>query len=155
MGIASGDYDADGDEDLFITNIVGETYALYVNNGRGDFDDQRIRAGLAQPTAAFTGFGVTGFDYDNDGWLDLFVANGAVNIILSQRGEKAPFRLINQLFRNLGAAAGGAVRFAETTSQAGPAFARPEVSRGALSETSTMTATSTLRRRTTVQSACC
>jgi hypothetical protein len=130
MGVASGDYDADGDEDLFVTNIVGETYALYVNNGRGDFDDQRVRAGLAQPTAAFTGFGAEWFDYDNDGWLDLFAANGAVNIIPSQRGERVPFRLINQLFRNLGANAGG-VRFADMTAQAGPAFARPEVNRGA------------------------
>jgi hypothetical protein len=131
MGIASGDYDADGDEDLFVTNIVGETYALYVNNGRGDFDDQRVRAGLAQPTAAFTGFGADWFDYDNDGWLDLFAANGAVNIIPSQRGEKAPFRMINQLFRNLGSSAGSPVRFADMTAQAGPAFVRPEVSRGA------------------------
>jgi enediyne biosynthesis protein E4 len=157
MGIASGDHDADGDEDLFVTNIVGETYALYVNNGRGDFDDQRVRAGLAQPTAAFTGFGTEWFDYDNDGWLDLFAANGAVNVIPSQRGEKAPFRMINQLFRNCGAlatpvpqkgaqrttgrcevnmgpAAGGgatAVRFADMTAQAGPAFTRPEVNRGA------------------------
>ena len=137
MGIASGDYDADGDEDLLITNIVGETNALYVNNGRGDFDDQRVRAGVAQPTAAFTGFGTDWFDYDNDGWLDLFVANGAVNIIPSQRGERAPFRMTNQLFRNLGSSpvagsgAGSLVRFAEVTSQAGPAFARPEVNRGA------------------------
>lgn len=130
MGIASGDYDADGDEDLFVTNIASETYALYVNNGRGDFDDQRVRAGLAQPTAAFTGFGTDWFDYDNDGWLDLFAANGAVNIIPSQRGQPAPFRMINQLFRNLGGAA-GAVRFADMTAQAGPAFARPEVNRGA------------------------
>jgi enediyne biosynthesis protein E4 len=133
MGIASGDYDADGDEDLFVTNIIGETYALYVNNGRGDFDDLRIKAGLAQPTAAFTGFGTDWFDYDNDGWLDLFAANGAVNIIPSQRGEKSPFRMINQLFHNLatGASANSSVRFADVTAQAGPAFARPEVNRGA------------------------
>ena len=131
MGIASGDYDADGDEDLFVTNIIGETYALYVNNGRGDFDDHRIKAGLAQPTAAVTGFGTEWFDYDNDGWLDLFAANGAVNIIPSQRGEKAPFRMINQLFRNLGASAGSAVRFAEMTASGGPGFARPEVNRAA------------------------
>jgi enediyne biosynthesis protein E4 len=133
MGIASGDYDADGDEDLFVTNIIGETYALYVNNGRGDFDDYRVKAGLAQPTAAFTGFGTDWFDYDNDGWLDLFIANGAVNIIPSQRGEKAPFRMINQLFRNLGAgaSANSSVRFADMTAQAGPAFAHPEVNRGA------------------------
>ena len=135
MGIASGDYDADGDEDLFVTNIVGETYALYVNNGRGDFDDQRVRVGLAQPTAAFTGFGTEWFDYDNDGWLDLFAANGAVNIIPAQRGQRVPFRMVNQLFRNLGTAGGAsgaaAVRFADMTAKAGPAFATPEVNRGA------------------------
>ena len=57
MGIASGDYDADGDEDLFVTNIVGETFVLYGNDGRASFDDIRARVGLAAPTAAFTGFG--------------------------------------------------------------------------------------------------
>ena len=80
MGIASGDFDRDGDEDLFVTNIVGETFALYVNDGHGNFEDVRTRTGLAAPTAAFTGFGTDWFDYDNDGWLDLFVANGAVNV---------------------------------------------------------------------------
>ena len=71
MGIASGDFDADGDEDLFVSNIIGETFALYVNDGKGAFEDARVRAGLARPTAAFTGFGTEWFDYDNDGWLDL------------------------------------------------------------------------------------
>ncbi len=52
MGIASGDFDADGDEDLFVTNIVGETFALYINDGRGSFDDARGRVGLSAPTAA-------------------------------------------------------------------------------------------------------
>jgi hypothetical protein len=126
MGIASGDFDGDGDEDLFITNIVGETFALYVNDGKGNFEDARVRAGLAAPTAAFTGFGTDWFDYDNDGWLDLFVANGAVNVIEAQRGQKAPFRMKNQLFRNTGAG-----RFVETSAEAGPAFARAEISRGA------------------------
>jgi enediyne biosynthesis protein E4 len=127
MGIASGDYDADGDEDLFITNIIGETYALYVNNGRADFDDSRVKAGLAQPTAAFTGFGTDWFDADNDGWLDLFIANGAVNVIEAQRGDPFPFRMRNQLFRNLGTG-----RFEEIAAgAAGPAFTRAEVNRGA------------------------
>ena len=103
MGIASGDFDRDGDEDLFVTNIVGETFALYVNDGKGSFDDARARVGLSAPTAAFTGFGTDWFDYDNDGWLDLFIANGAVNIVEAQRGEKFPFRMRNQLFRNTGA----------------------------------------------------
>jgi hypothetical protein len=126
MGIASGDFDGDGDEDLFVTNIVGETFALYVNDGRGTFEDARVRAGLAAPTAAFTGFGTDWFDYDNDGWLDLFVANGAVNVIEAQRGQKIPFRMRNQLFHNAGAG-----RFVETSADGGLAFARAEVGRGA------------------------
>ena len=126
MGIASGDFDLDGDEDLVVTNIVGETFAAYLNDGRGSFDDVRARVGLAAPTAAFTGFGIDWFDYDNDGWLDLFIANGAVNIVEAQRGEKLPFRMRNQLFRNTGAG-----RLADTSKAAGPAFERAEIGRGA------------------------
>ena len=127
MGIASGDFDQDGDEDLFITNIVGETFALYVNDGKGNFEDARVRAGLATPTAAFTGFGTDWIDYDNDGRLDLFITNGAVNVIESQRGQPRPFRMKNQLFHNVGDG-----RFAETSAAAGPAFARADnIGRGA------------------------
>jgi hypothetical protein len=125
MGIASGDYDADGDEDLFITNIASETFVLYANDGKGNFEDARARVGLAAPTAAFTGFGTDWLDYDNDGLLDLFVANGAVNIVEAQRGQARPFRMRNQLFRNTGG------RFAETSAEAGPAFAAPNIARGA------------------------
>src|SRR6266480_5410184 len=56
MGIASGDVDLDGDEDLFVTNIAGETFAIYINDGHGNFEDARTRWGLGSPTAAFTGF---------------------------------------------------------------------------------------------------
>ena len=126
MGIASGDADADGDEDLFVTNIIAETFAFYLNDGKGNFDDARARTGLAQPTAAFTGFGTDWFDYDNDGRLDLFIANGAVNIIESQRGQPAPYRMRNQLFRNTGRG-----KFEETSAAGGPPFARAEISRGA------------------------
>ena len=126
MGIASGDFDLDGDEDLFVTNIVGETSVLYVNDGRGNFEDARVRSGLASLTARFTGFGTDWIDYDNDGWPDLFVANGAVNIVESLRGQPAPYRMRNQLFRNSGTG-----RFEETSASAGPAFARAEISRGA------------------------
>jgi hypothetical protein len=125
MGIASGDFDQDADEDLFITNISGETFAFYENDGRGNFEDVRTRVGLAAPTAAFTGFGTDWFDYDHDGLVDLFVANGAVNIIEAQRGQPVPFRMKNQLFRNTGG------RFEETSGAAGPAFARAEIGRAA------------------------
>ncbi len=126
MGIASGDFDNDGDEDLFVTNIVGETFAMYVNDGHGNFDDARTRTGLAAPTAAFTGFGTDWIDYDNDGWLDLFVTNGAVNVIEALRGDPRPFRMRNQLFRNTGQG-----RFEDKSSTAGPVFARADVGRGA------------------------
>jgi hypothetical protein len=125
MGIASGDFDQDGDEDLFITNIIGETFVLYQNDGQGNFEDVRTRVGLGRPTAASTGFGTDWIDLDNDGWLDLFVANGAVNIVETQRGQPTPFRMKNQLFRNRGD--GG---FEEVTTPAGPAFARAEIGRG-------------------------
>jgi len=126
MGIASGDVDADGDEDIFITNIAGETFVLYENDGTGSFEDARARWGIAQSTAAFTGFGTDWIDYDHDGWLDLFIANGAVNVLESQRGDPRPFRMINQLFRNTGSR-----RLVETTRDAGPALSRLEISRGA------------------------
>ena len=126
MGIASGDFDLDGDEDLFVTNIVGETSVLYVNDGRGNFDDGRAKSGLAALTAAFTGFGTDWIDYDNDGWPDLFIANGAVNIVEALRGQPSPYRMRNQLLRNTG---GG--RFEETSGAAGPALARAEIGRGA------------------------
>lgn len=126
MGVARGDYDRDGDEDLFVTNIIAETFAFYVNDGAGGFEDRRVAADLARPTASSTGFGTDFLDYDNDGWLDLFVTNGAVNIIESQRGDPVPYKMPNQLFRNL---ANG--RFAEVSAQAGEAFQRPEVGRAA------------------------
>jgi hypothetical protein len=129
MGIASGDFDLDGDEDLFITNIVGETSVLYANDGHGNFQDVRAQSGLARLTAAFTGFGTDWFDYDNDGWPDLFVANGAVNIVESERGQPFPYRMTNQLFHNVADKTGR--RFEETSALAGPAFARAEISRGA------------------------
>ena len=102
MGVASGDYDGDGDEDLFVTNIAGETFALYQNDGRGNFDDVRVRAGVGRPTAAFTGFGTEWIDYDNDGWLDLIAVNGAVNMVERLRGQPNPFRMRSLLFHNDG-----------------------------------------------------
>jgi enediyne biosynthesis protein E4 len=126
MGIASGDVDADGDEDLFVTNIIGETFALYENDGRGSFEDVRSRWGVAQPTAASTGFGADWLDYDNDGWLDLFITNGAVNTMASQRGQPVPFRMKNLLFHN-----SGSRRLTIVGAEGGPAFAADYTGRGA------------------------
>jgi hypothetical protein len=126
MGVAVGDPDNDADLDIFVTNITRETHAFYRNLGRGHFEDARVTTGLASPTAPYTGFGTDYFDYDNDGWLDLFVANGAVTMIEALRGEPFPFRQRNQLLHNLG---GG--RFRDVTGQAGAAFEPSAVGRGA------------------------
>jgi len=128
MGVAAGDFDGDGDEDLFISHLVTQTNTLYVNDGSGLFDDRSVRSGLGPPSLAFTGFGTEWIDYDNDGWLDLLVVNGAVDLIprLVQAKDPFPLHQRNQLFRNLGNA-----RFEEVSARAGTAFERSEVSRGA------------------------
>ena len=126
MGIALGDADGDGDEDLFITNVAGESHVLYLNDGRGNFEDARTRSGVGPATAALTGFGTNWVDYDNDGRLDVFIASGAVNIIESERGQPNPYRMHNQLLHNQGEG-----RFVDVSALAGPEFSRLDVARGA------------------------
>jgi hypothetical protein len=128
MGVDAGDFDNDGDEDLFVTNLVGETNTLYVNDGTGLFEDRTATVGLGVPSLPYTGFGSAWFDFDNDGWLDLLVANGAVRIkeALARPTDPFPLHERNQLFRNLGAG-----RFEEVTARAGAVFELSEVSRGA------------------------
>lgn len=127
MGVTAGDFDADEDEDIVVTNLTKEGCVLYRNDGKGYFYDATIEFGLHQPTFAYTGFGAEWFDYDNDGRLDLFIANGAVTLMESLRGSPYPFHQINQLFHH----EGEGKRFRETTKIAGPALELSEVSRGA------------------------
>ena len=128
MGVDAGDFDGDGDEDLFVSHLVTQTNTLYVNDGTGLFEDQSVRTGLGPPSLPFTGFGTSWFDYDNDGWLDLMVVNGAVDLLprLVQERDPYPLHQTNQLFHNLGTG-----RFEEVTDRAGAAFEPSEVSRGA------------------------
>lgn len=126
MGIAAGDVDGDGRLDLFVSNISGETHAFYRALGPGQFEDRRIVSRLGPLTAGRTGFGADWFDYDHDGLLDLFVANGAVARREAVRGDRAPYGQRNQLFRGSGAG-----QFTEMTDQAGPDFDRKAVGRGA------------------------
>jgi hypothetical protein len=128
MGVDAGDFDGDGDDDLFMTHLTDETNTLYRNDGTGLFDDVTIETSLSTPSTSYTGFGTAWFDYDNDGLLDLFVTNGEVKTImeLARRNDPYPLHQPDQLFRNLG---GG--RFEETTRHAGAAFAVSDVGRGA------------------------
>jgi len=127
MGVTAGDFDGDGDEDIFKTNLTNEGANLYVNDGRGNFYDASAEFGLLLPTFPYTGFGTEWFDYDNDGRVDLFIANGAVNRKESLRRSPYPFGQPNQLFHN----EGQGKKFREMSAIAGPAFATSEVSRGA------------------------
>ncbi|MEM9056493.1 MAG: CRTAC1 family protein [Pseudomonadota bacterium] len=127
MGVTAGDYDGDGDDDLFMTHLNAQSNTLYANDGQAFFEDVTDSANLAASSMRFTGFGSAWFDYDNDGSLDLFVANGAVMVLPGRRGQSAfPYEQENQLYRNLGNG-----RFEDISKGAGPALALSEVSRGA------------------------
>jgi enediyne biosynthesis protein E4 len=84
MGVTLGDYDHDGKLDLFITNFDDEYNILYHNDGRNSFTDVSFKAKVAQVSLPYVGWGTKFFDYDNDGWADLFVTNGHV---YPQRGQ--------------------------------------------------------------------
>ena len=127
MGIAVGDADANGTDDLLVTHLTNEKATLYVNLQDGMFADSSATAGLYAPTSPYTGFGTAFMDYDNDGLLDLVIVNGAVHLIESQvrAGDPFPLHQIKLLLRNVGNG-----RFEDMTSAAGPAFALSEVGRG-------------------------
>jgi enediyne biosynthesis protein E4 len=78
MGIAIGDVNEDGKQDLFVTNLRDETNTLYVNKGALGFQDESISSGLGLPSLPFTGFGTGFFDFNQDGNLDVAIVNGRV-----------------------------------------------------------------------------
>ncbi len=128
MGVDAADFDADGDPDLFMTHDREETNTIYVNDGNGWFEDRTLAAGLAEPSKGLTGFGTAWIDYDNDGWLDLFIANGDVRTQahLAKAGDPYPLDQPNQVLANLGDG-----RFRDVSKHLGPALVQAEVSRGA------------------------
>ncbi len=102
MGTDFGDYNNDGQLDLTVSNYQTETNTLYNNLDRDFFSDETIPSGIAEVTHGYLGWGIKFFDYDNDGYQDIFVANGHLmdNISLLEKHVSYPQR--NLLFRNLG-----------------------------------------------------
>ena len=126
MGVDAGDFDNDGDEDLFMTELGGEGSNLYVNDGSRLFEDQSARSGLGPSSLPYTGFGTAWFDFDNDGWLDILAVNGTIRRSEGRVNSPFPHDQRKQLFRNLGNG-----RFEDVTSRAGAALQLSEVGRGA------------------------
>jgi hypothetical protein len=128
MGVDAADFDNDGDEDLFVTELTGQGSNLFVNDGSGIFTDQSAASRLRVATLPSTGFGTAWIDVDNDGWLDLLTVNGAVTAIgeLVRRHDPFPLHQRKQLFRNLGNG-----QFEEVSAQSGAVFQVSSTGRGA------------------------
>ncbi len=101
MGTVVGDFDQDGDSDLFITNLRGESTTLYDNDGKGRLRDVSARTGMATASQPFTGFGDGCFDFDLDGVLDLFVVNGRVGFWKPYYSQTDLYAEPKQLFRGI------------------------------------------------------
>lgn len=101
MGLAIGDYDNDGRVDFHITNFSDDSNVLYHNDGDGNFTDVTFQAGLGELTIPFLGWGTSFLDFDNDGWLDLFVVNGHVYPAVDSNQWGTSFAQQALLFRNL------------------------------------------------------
>jgi len=124
MGVDFADYNNDGWPDLVVTDLANQRYALYLNNGDGSFNYVSPNAGLAQITLAHSGWGVRFFDYDNDGWKDLLIAQGHDLDTIELNFPHLHYREPILLARNTGHG------FVDVSAQSGSVFSQPWVARG-------------------------
>jgi enediyne biosynthesis protein E4 len=124
MGVDSADFDQDGWQDLFVTNVDQEMYSLYKNNHDQTFDDVSGLMGIGRITRLMSGWGLKFFDYDNDGNIDLFVVNGHPDDKIEQHTSHVTYKEPLLLFRNTGHT------FENVSASAGPTFAQNLAGRG-------------------------
>jgi enediyne biosynthesis protein E4 len=124
MGVDSADFDQDGWQDLFVTNVDQEMYSIYRNNHDLTFEDMAGPMGLGRLTRLMSGWGVKFFDYDNDGNIDLFIANGHPDDKIQLHSSHVAYREPLLLFHNNGHGLEN-ISFA-----AGPAFKQTFAARG-------------------------
>jgi hypothetical protein len=126
MGVDATDYDRSGYPSVTITNFSNQMLALYHNEHNGLFVDEAPHSDIGHATLLTLGFGCFFFDYDLDGWPDVFVANGHIEEAIERVQPRVRYAEPPHLFRNLGNG-----KFNEATVSAGAAFASPRVARGA------------------------
>jgi len=126
MGVDAADYDRSGVFSLLITNFSNQMISLYHNEGKGLFVDEAPRSEIGRDTLLTLGFGCFFFDYDLDGWPDIFIANGHIDSNIQKVQPNVKYAMPPHVFRNLGKG-----NFLETTKSLGTAFDSPRVGRGA------------------------
>jgi hypothetical protein len=126
MGVDAADYDRSGHASVMISNFANQMVSLYHNEGNGLFVDEAPQSEVGRATLITLGFGCFFFDYDNDGWQDIFVADGHIEDQIERVQKRVRYAEPSHLFRNLG---GG--KFTEVTAQMGSVFAAPRVARAA------------------------
>ncbi len=125
MGVDAADYDRDGRLDLFVTHLDRELNRLYRNLGNGSFEDTTMSSKIGAGNFRLSGFGTRFIDYDNDGWRDLFIANGHVLDNIELFHADTAYAEKKTVYRNQRGA------FLDVTAQLGPALSIPSVSRAA------------------------
>ncbi len=126
MGVDAGDYDRSGYPSVVITNFSNQMLALYHNEHNGLFVDEAPQSDVGHNSLLTLGFGCFFFDYDLDGWLDLYIANGHIEDAIERVQPRVHYAEPPHLFRNQGNG-----KFNEVTQASGTAFATPRVARGA------------------------
>ncbi|PWT85107.1 MAG: CRTAC1 family protein [Proteobacteria bacterium] len=125
MGVDSADFDQDGWQDLFVANVDQEMYSLYHNLHDLTFEDMAGSTGLGQLTRLMSGWGVKFFDYDNDGNVDLLIANGHPDDKIEEHASHVMYREPLLLFRN-----NGRGKLENVSGDAGPVFSKSFAARG-------------------------
>jgi len=128
MGVDSADYDQDGRVDLFVANVDHEMYSLYHNNHDMTFDDVALPNNIGKLTLLMSGWGLKFFDFDNDGNVDLFLANGHPDDRIEERFQDVKYSEPMLLFRNSGS--GFERTFENVSGQAGSVFSEKFAARG-------------------------
>jgi hypothetical protein len=124
MGVDAADINGDGFEDLFVANVDQEMFSLYENTKNESFTDAAHKHSVAQATRLLSGWGLKFFDYDNDGLIDLILANGHPDDMIEQYSQQVKYKEPLVLFHNEGG------RLRNVSAGAGPAFANSYPARG-------------------------